>query len=171
MKRLKCVLGLGVILLLTACTTLNAPPPKLGISEPELLAKSGQPTARYQDGKTQWLEYSSPWSQYAYMAHFGGDGRLLSWEQVLTSEKFAQVKVGQTTGKQIRLMFGTPAEVSYLSLRDLHVWSYRYKEGGVRDSMMHVHIDRAGVVQQMLNGPDPMYDTNPDRGGGHGRGH
>ena len=166
MKNLLKALFFAITMLLVACTSLNSPPPAIGITEGELLAKSGVPTARYQDGRTNLLEYSSPWSQYAYMARIGADGRLKSWEQVLTTEKFAAVKPGQTTKQQVLLTFGKPAETTYLSLPDLLVWSYRYKEDGVRDSMMHVHFDRAGIVRMMQNGRDPMFDPTSDRGGG-----
>jgi len=54
---------------------------------------------------------------------------------------------------------GHPAETSYLPLRDLEVWSYRYKEAGVWNSIMHVHFDRNGIVRMMLNGPDPMFEV------------
>ena len=165
MAKLLKIMLLALVVTLSACANLNTPPPPIGISEPDLLARTGKPTARHQDGKAYSLEYSSPWAQYTYMARMGADGRLQSWEQVLTTEKFATVRVGQTTKRQILLTFGTPAETSYLSLRQMDVWSYRYKEGGVWNSMMHVHFDQAGVVQQMMNGPDPMYDSS-DRGRG-----
>lgn len=166
MKKLMKILSLAVVLLAAACTTLNYPPPTLGISESDLITKSGTPVARYPDGKGHLLEYSGPWQQYTYMARFGANGRLVSWEQVLTTEKFATVKIGQTVKQEVLRTFGRPAETSYLSLPKLEVWSYRYKEGGVRDSMMHVHFDNAGIVRMMQNGPDPMYDTTSDRGRG-----
>lgn len=53
---------------------------------------------------------------------------------------------------------GRPAERSWLRLPDLEVWSYRYKENNVWNSMMHVHFDRAGVLKMMQNGPDPMLE-------------
>lgn len=164
MKSLLKLLLLVSVLLLSACRTLNSPPPALGISESELIARSGAPAARYVDAKGQILEYSSIWSQYAYMARIGKNGRLVSWEQVLTTEKFATVRVGTTTKPEVLHTFGRPAETSYLSLPKLEVWSYRYKEGGVWNSMMHVHFDQAGIVRMMQNGPDPMYETNSDRG-------
>lgn len=166
MQILMKILALGVVLVATACTTLNYPPPALGISESDLIAKSGNPAARYQDGKERLLEYSGPWQQHTYMARFGANGRMISWEQVLTTEKFAKVRVDHTTKQEVLRTFGRPAETSHLSLPKLEVWSYRYKEGGVWNSMMHVHFDHAGIVRMMQNGPDPIYDTSSDRGRG-----
>ena len=48
-------------------------------------------------------------------------------------------------------------------MNNYEVWSYRYKEAGVWNSLMHVHFDGQGVVRHMLNGPDPMYEPR-DRG-------
>jgi hypothetical protein len=45
-----------------------------------------------------------------------------------------------------------------VGFHNYEVWSYRYKEAGVWNSMMHVHFDERGIVRQMLNGPDPRYD-------------
>jgi hypothetical protein len=166
MKILLKALLVMLTMLAAACTTLNYPPPMLGISESELIAKSGTPAARYSDGKGQILEYSGPWQQYTYMARIGPNGRLVSWEQVLTTEKFATIKINRAMKQDILRTFGRPAETSYLSLSRLEVWSYRYKEGGVRDSLMHVHFDQAGIVRMMQNAPDPMFDTSSDRGRG-----
>lgn len=170
MKNSAKIASLAFSIVLVACTTLNHPPPTLGMSEEQLIAKSGKPTAIHQEGEIRQFEYSSPWSQEAFMARFGRDGKLRSWEQVLTTERFARVRIGETTKRQVSLTFGQPAETTYLSLSKLEVWSYRYKEDGVKNSMMHIHFDQTGVVRMMQNGPDPMYETNPDRGGGRGGG-
>jgi outer membrane protein assembly factor BamE (lipoprotein component of BamABCDE complex) len=89
------------------------------------------------------------------MARFGPDGGLQTYEQVLTDAKFATLPVGKATKNDVLMTVGRPAEQSYLALRDLQVWSYRYKQSGVWDSMMHVHFDRAGIVREMMAGPDP----------------
>jgi hypothetical protein len=96
--------------------------------------------------------------QFTWMAHIGPDGRLVKYEQVLTGEKFATIKIDKATKDDVLRTIGRPTETSYLPLRDYEVWSYRYKESGVWNSMMHVHFDRAGVVRLMQNGPDPMYE-------------
>jgi hypothetical protein len=46
----------------------------------------------------------------------------------------------------------------YLSLRGLEVWSYRYKQSGVWNSMMHIHFSKDGIVREMQSGPDPLYE-------------
>ena len=150
---------LSTVLLFAGCAILGREAPLPGEPVAAVTAKLGQPTGVYQAGSDQLLEYATgPMGQYTYMARIGPDGRLVSYEQVLTGEKFATIKVDQATKDDVLRTVGRPAEQSYVALRDWEVWSYRYKEAGVWNSMMHVHFDRNGVVRQMLNGPDPMYE-------------
>jgi len=74
---------------------------------------------------------------------------------IRTDAAWASVQVGTATRDSILARFGKPDEVTYLSLRDLTVWSYRYRQSDIWYSMMHVHFDRNGVVREMLSGPDP----------------
>ncbi|MEO7497002.1 MAG: outer membrane protein assembly factor BamE [Massilia sp.] len=146
-------------LLLAGCATLGRTPPLVGDSVDAVRAKFGQPTAVYALPDGQVLEYASgPMGQFTWMARIGADGRMRSFEQVLTGEKFATIKPGVATKDQVLRTIGRPAEVSRVALRNYEVWSYRYKENGVWNSMMHVHFDANGVVGLMLNGPDPMYE-------------
>jgi hypothetical protein len=145
---------------LSACAPLFRQPPPPGAPLAAVTAALGQPAASYPepDGG-QVLEYrGQPMGQFQHMARIGPDGRLVSYEQVLTSENFAKVKVDHWTKDDILRNFGHPAEISRVGFHNYEVWSYRYKEAGVWNSLMHVHFDQQGVVRQMLNGPDPMYD-------------
>ena len=150
---------LAVLLAMAGCAALQRNVPAVGDPLPTVIAKFGQPTAIYPAPGGQLLEYATgPFGQATYMARMGPDSRLAAFEQVLTSEKFATLQIGKATREDVLHTLGRPAERSYLALPDLEVWSYRYKESGVWNSMMHVHFDRAGVLRMMLNGPDPMYE-------------
>lgn len=147
------------LLALHGCAALNRTPPSVGDPEATVTAKFGQPTAVYGVPDGRILEYATgPFGQYTHIARIGADGRLVSFEQVLTGEKFATLKIDKATRDDVLHTIGRPAERSYLALPKLEVWSYRYKESGVWNSMMHVHFDRAGVLRMMQNGPDPMYE-------------
>jgi outer membrane protein assembly factor BamE (lipoprotein component of BamABCDE complex) len=156
----RAALALLAALSLSACAPLFRQPPPAGAPLAEVTAALGQPNAVYPEpdgGRV--LEYrGQPMGQFQYMARIGPDGRLVSYDQVLTSENFAKVKIGQWTRDDILRNFGQPAETSAVAFHDYEVWSYRYKEAGVWNSMMHVHFDQQGIVRQMLNGPDPRYD-------------
>jgi hypothetical protein len=133
------------------------PPPQPGEPREAVEARLGRPTAVYNVGDVVIHEYGAGWfGQFTYMARYGANGRLLSYEQVLTDEKFATVKLGVDTKETILHTFGHPSETSYLGLRDLEVWSYRYQQSGVWDSMMHIEFSRDGVVRELMAGPDEM---------------
>jgi hypothetical protein len=74
----------------------------------------------------------------------------------LNDQTFATIKPGVATKEEVLHTVGRPAETVYLPLSKLEVWSYRYKQSGVWDSMMHVHFDQGGIVRMMQNGPDLM---------------
>lgn len=151
-----------ILTILTGCASLVPAPVNVGDSSADLVAKRGQPTNRYRDGNEEIYEYmQGPWGQRTYMARIDSAGRVKSFEQVLTNEKFASIEVDKATKDTVLRTIGAPSDTSYLSLRDLEVWSYPYKESNVWNSLMHVHFDRAGVVRQMMNGPDPRFD--PDK--------
>jgi hypothetical protein len=160
MKRIANLAILTAALALGGCAGLIRQTPALGDPVATVTAKMGQPTAVYPMDGGQELEYATgPMGQFTYMARIGPDGRLVLFEQVLTGEKFATIKVDQATKDDVLRTIGRPSEQSYVALNGgMEVWSYRYKESGVWNSMMHVHFDRAGVVRLMQNGPDPMYD-------------
>ena len=130
-------------------------PPNVGEPISAVEAKLGKPTGVYSKPGETRLEYATgPFGQFTYMATIGPDGRLTSYEQVLTGEKYATINVDQATKQDVLYTLGRPAETSYLSRQKLEVWSYRYKESGVWNSMMHVHFDDGGIVRMMQNGPD-----------------
>jgi hypothetical protein len=150
--------SLAAALALAGCA-LWRPAPNVGDPEAVVLQKLGRPNAVYQEpGGGRELEYTQqPMGQYAFMAHIGPDGRLTRYEQVLTSEKFASIRIDEATKADVLRTVGHPAEYSRVGYKDYEVWSYRYRESGVWNSMMHVHFDQNGVVRQLLNGPDPRY--------------
>lgn len=161
MKRLFFIQLIAAIAMTTGCKFLIQAPVNAGDNEADVVAKRGQPTGHYQDGKDRILEYTlGPWGQKTYMARIDPNGKVVSFEQVLTSQKFATIKVGEMKKSDVLRLIGAPSETSYLSLRDLEVWSYPYKENDVWNSIMHVHFDKDGIVRQMLNGPDLRFDPD-----------
>ncbi len=144
--------------LLSGCASFQRPQP--GISEAEVIALRGKPVYEMQDGDIRLLEWPANNSnQYSYMAKIGQDGKLISFEQVLTVENFSALKPGISTKEDVLKKVGHPNrfESEYLPLVDSEVWTYRYKESGAWDSMMHIHFDRNGIVKRLENGLDPLY--------------
>lgn len=166
MKEIAARLALAILaILMTACSILMPAPINPGDSEADVIAKRGQPTHYYQDGKHRLLEYATgPMGQQTYMARIDENGKVISFEQVLTTEKFATIKLNESTKSDVLRIVGAPGETSYLSLSDLEVWSYTYKQDAIWNSIMHVHFDKAGVVRKMIRLPDPRYDPDPPFG-------
>ncbi|WP_449406312.1 hypothetical protein [Massilia phosphatilytica] len=151
--------ALALALSLSACATFSRTPPA-GTPLTEVTAKLGKPDAVYPDpAGGQVLEYrGQPMSQYQHMARIGADGRLVSYDQVLTSENFAKVQPGRSMKDDILRNFGRPAEVGHARATGFEVWSYRYKQDGVWDSFMNIYFNGRGEVHHMDNTPDPLLD-------------
>ncbi len=145
-------------LLLSGCASMQRP--QAGITEAELIDMRGKPAYEMADGDIRILEWTANNSnQYTYMAKIAPDGKMLSFEQVLTVEKFATIKPEVSTKEDVIKAVGHPNkfESDYLPLVDEDVWTYRYKESGIWDSMMHIHFGPNGVVKRLENGLDPLY--------------
>lgn len=143
---------------LAGCATTRQVNP--GDTETQVIAARGTPTHRYQLGQEQLLEYNQgPSGRQTFMARIGADGKLVSFEQVLTTEKFALIEIGKTTKNQVRHLIGTPSEQSFLRLPELEVWSYPYKESGIWPATMHVHFDKAGTVRKLVNTRDQRFNA------------
>ena len=137
-------------------------PVRPGQSETEVVARLGRPTHVYQDGTSRLLEYMhGPMGQATEMARIGPDGKLVSYEQVLTMEKFATITPGQADKEKVLRTIGAASETRYYPASKLEEWSYPFKEQGIWDSLMAVYFDQAGIVRKLQNGPDPKFDLGP----------
>jgi hypothetical protein len=159
-KTIKTTATLALILTLSACAPLIRRTPSVGAPLAEVTAKLGQPNAVYPDPDGgQVFEYrGQPMGQFQHMARIGADGRLLSYEQVLTSENFAKIQVGRWNKDDVLRHFGRPAEVMRSRLHEGEIWSYRFKEDGVWDSVANVDFNARGMVLRVFNSPDPLLD-------------
>ncbi len=137
-----------------------------------MLTARGTPTNRYRVGDETLLEYATgPYGQETWMARMGPDGKLISFEQVLTSERFAAIRIGQSSKQDVLHLVGAASEHGYLTLSKLEFWSYPYRESGVWNSIMHIHFDENGIVRKMVNTPDIRFlDRGNVLGGGPGGG-
>lgn len=155
------------VVLTSACSVLTPAQLRAGETEAEVVAKLGQPTARIPDSNGYLLEYSrNPWGQAIDMARFSNDGRLISYEQVLTTAKFATIKLGIFNKTDVLRTVGHPSHTSYLPRQQLEVWTYPYKESGAWNSLMHIHFDNDGIVRKMENGQDLRFDRDSKFGFG-----
>lgn len=150
-----------------------AAPVHPGQTEAEVVARLGQPTHVYQDGASRLLEYMhGPMGETTNMARIGPDGKLVSYEQVLTLQVFATITVGEANKETVLRTIGAPSNTRFYSRPQWEVWSYPFKENDVTYSLMSIYFDKAGIVRKVENGPDPRYILGAagHGGGGHGGG-
>lgn len=153
MKLVKLWSMLSMPLILGACAIPQTV--EIGSTEAQVIAARGNPTHRYRVGNEELLEYRhGPYGQKTYMARIGPDGKLISFQQVLTDEMFATIKIGAFTKEDVLHTVGAPSDRAYFPLSQLEVWSYPYRQYEVWDSFMHVGFDHGGIVRKMETTPD-----------------
>jgi len=166
MKRLFFLPVFFIMLLISGCANMYAPPLDPGATEEEVITRHGKPTARYQEGNQTLLEYAGGyWAQYAFFATLDSNGRLIKWEQVRTDEKFSTFVPGQSTKADLLKTIGHPSEISFIRLNHYEVWSYRYKKALSWDMLMHFMFnpdDATGTLQYMESGIDLLYDAGSE---------
>src|SRR5471032_1409371 len=92
---------------LAGCADFSGMPVTPGEPADAVRATLGRPSGVYPAGADTLLEYANgPTGQVTYMARIGPDQRLLSYEQVLTSAKFAKIRPGIDTMASVLTAFG-----------------------------------------------------------------
>jgi hypothetical protein len=149
--------GLSCIAMLAGCATAHPDFLKVGMTQERLDSQFGKPAAERHEGNDDIRIYTAqPLGQRASAAHVS-DGRITAVEPLLNTEHFALIAVNDWNQDTVFSHFGPPAEIR--ATRQYRVvWSYRYKEANVWDSLFSVMFDESGTVRQTQNGPDPMYD-------------
>jgi hypothetical protein len=164
MKHVIKIFFYACILSLSGCA-LFGPPPVAGDTEAQTIAKLGQPKSVYADGNDKLLAYEPGYfGQYSYMARIGPDGKLKSYDQVWTMERFGLLKPDVSTQNDVLRTVGAPTEVVKYARSPYIAWNYGFKEAGVWNSMMSVYIDGKGIVRKLENGPDMRYDRSDHPG-------
>lgn len=148
-------------LLLSACANMADIP--AGASLAQVQAQFGAPdlTCTDRDGNQRAIWSMQPNGQYAWGANIDSAGNTDKVVPVLTNQNFRKLDQGSWNQEQVRCEYGLPAEIGSVGLPSSrqNVWSYRYKENGVWNSLMHVYFDiYTGEVTRYHPGPDPMYD-------------
>lgn len=160
-------LAIGTMLAAVAVLAACASHPsmiRVGESAADVRSRVGTPYSVAPSGDGERLLYpTAPMGQGAYLVDIDHDGRVRSITQALTDERFGQIRKGEWTQARVQQEFGPPAETSVQPLKNQSIWSYRYRQQGVWNSLMHVHFDTAGIVQEYFPGPDPHFDPDSRR--------
>lgn len=150
-------------LLLSACANMADTPP--GSPLADVQAQFGAPnySCTTDSGQQRVIWSMQPYGQYAWGAHVDSAGNVDEVVPVLTDAHFNKLSTGRWTADQVLCEYGPPAEREAVGLpsRRQEVWSYRYKQSSVWNSLMYVYFDpNTGVVTRHHPGPDPMYERD-----------
>jgi len=129
----------------------------------QVVAQFGQATMTCPaDGDGQTLVWSTqPYGQYAWHTQTDSQGRVEPVQATLTDANFERLRTGVWTQRDVLCAFGPPAQRSRVGLPSVRqlVWSYRYRQNGVWNSLMHVYFGQDGErVTDLHPGPDPLFE-------------
>lgn len=152
---------LGV--LMAACTSMSDLPPGTPLHQIE--AQYGQPnfSCPGPNGGQRLIWSQQPMGQYAWGTNVDANGNTDRVVSLLTDTHFSLLNSGTWTPERVRCQFGPPAEVSKVGLPSSTsvVWSYRYRQSGAWNSLMHIYFDPAtDTVTRFHAGPDPRYERD-----------
>ena len=136
---------------------------KAGALRAEVVARLGPPTAVFALPAGERLLYSElPAGFAAYNLDFDASGRLVRNEQVLTQARFESRPVGVWTTADVQRTFGAPLRVERVARFEGDIWTYRFRQNS-DPRLAHVHLDRQGVVRQVLFTDElPHFDNARD---------
>ena len=136
---------------------------KAGALRAEVVARLGPPTASFPLPSGERLLYSElPAGFAAYNLDFDASGRLVRNEQVLTQARFENLPVGVWTTADVQRTFGAPLRVERVARFEGDIWTYRFRQNS-DPRLAHVHLDRQGVVRQVLFTDElPHFDNARD---------
>ncbi len=161
MRLLRTLSFLLPLLLLSGCDYFASRTLEPGVStEKEVRALMGRPEVVWaEENGSRVLEYPrAPNGTETYMVTIDPAGKFLSMINVLTQERFEQIRPGMTRD-QVRRMLGKPSEIQFFSLSKEEVWSFRHVGKMSDPDMFNVHFTMDGIVKRLSITRDPQYDN------------
>lgn len=154
-------LAAGVGAALTGCANIASTPPNTPLAAVQ--GQFGAPTldCTDRDGQRRVVWSSQPLGQQAWGGTVDAQDKIAKLRPLLTDEHFKVLSTGTWTQDEVRCEFGPPAIIDSVGLPSVRqlVWSYRYKENHVWNSLMYVFFGHDGVhVTKFHPGPDPLYE-------------
>lgn len=155
--------GAAALALLAGCANMADTPPGTPLHEVE--SKYGAPTyaCTAENGAKRLIWSQQPMGQYAWGTNVNEAGMTDRIQPLLTDQHFQLLAEGTWTPDKVRCEFGPPAQIQGVGLPSSSqiVWSYRYRQSGAWNSLMHVYFGMDGShVTRFHPGPDPMFDRD-----------
>jgi hypothetical protein len=146
--------GLGLLLSalaasLAACANLAAV--SSGMPAQQVQAKLGAPASVWKnaDGSEVWEYPLGPFGVETYMVTLGPERAVREVRQVLSEEYISKLHEGMSRD-EVRRLIGRPGSIGSSDLNDEEIWSWRYREWGVRNMELYAQFDRpTGVLKKI----------------------
>lgn len=159
-------LALAGTLLLGACDQQRIAAIRPGeTTESEIVAQWGTPENVWMTPQGERvLEYNrQPNGETNYMITIGTNGRVATFQNVLTRANFAQIQPGMHIDT-VRKLLGRPAKVVpyALSGETVHTWRWREGTGGAPYRLFEVTTDQQNLVKRVADteAPSPSESRN-----------
>src|SRR5436309_4277210 len=143
------LLLLALAACLAGCANLTAV--SSGMPAQQVQAKLGAPETirKNADGSEVWEYPRGPLGVETYMVTLGSDRVVREVRQVLSDETISKLHVGMSRD-EVRRLLGRPRDISFSDLNDEEIWSWRYREWGVRNMELYAQFDRpTGVLKKI----------------------
>ena len=106
-KRRSIVAIILLLVSLQACSTYSPSTAMIGMSVSDVVEAMGKPDGNIQLPEGTRLEFSrGPRGKHTYFVNFDLQGRLTSWQQVLTEDRFKQILPGMSE-EEVVFLIGT----------------------------------------------------------------
>src|SRR5882724_2989400 len=129
-------------LIAAGCANFSAIAPGASSQQVETLVGKPANVWKNADGSEVWEYPRGPLGVETYMVTLGPDRAVREVRQVLNDENISKLHVGMSRDEARRLL-GKPRDIGFSSLNDEEIWSWRYREWGVRNMELYVQFDRS----------------------------
>jgi hypothetical protein len=130
------------ILFAAGCASFSAITPGASGQQVEKLVGAPASVWKNADGSEVWEYPQGPLGVETYMVTLGPDHAVREVKQVLSDETISKLHVGMSRD-EVRRLLGRPRDIGFSSLNDEEIWSWRYREWGVRNMELYVQLDRS----------------------------
>jgi len=131
------------------CASFSAINPGASARQVEALVGAPANVWKNADGSEVWEYPRGPLGVETYMVTLGSDRVVREVRQVLSDETISKLHVGMSRD-EVRRLLGRPRDIAVSDLNDEEIWSWRYREWGVRNMELYAQFDRpTGVLKKI----------------------
>ena len=129
------------VLFAAGCASFSAINPGASAQQVETLVGAPASVWKNADGSEVWEYPQGPLGVETYMVTLGSDRAVREVRQVLSDEYISKLHVGMPRD-EVRRLLGRPRDIGFSGRTDEEIWSWRYREWGVRNMELYVQFDR-----------------------------